>query len=152
MSPPECFALPSRACAVRARVGMHAQSDGLHMARLDGSRHGLRPCVLACQTVAAGPGLAPLSAWWRAHAHRHDQAALVLGGSEYQMLQMPAPVVAADETCCAARWQIKDLIDLPVEQAAIDCFLTPHDEHSAAAARLKGVVARQSRVVESVDA
>lgn len=149
---PTWLALPARNRAARAWVGVQTQAGRYTVARLDPTRQGRRPRVQACQVQAADGGPGALRAWWRSHAEQGDQAALLLDPGAYQMLQIQAPAVEAAEQRAAARWQIKELIDYPVEQAAIDCFPTPGSDAEGAAARLNVVVTRQSLVLESVGA
>jgi MSHA biogenesis protein MshI len=146
------FALPARAHAARAWVGVQAQAGRYTMARLDASRLGRRPRVLACQCVASAAGPSALRGWWRAHAHKGDAAALLLEAGDYQLLQIQAPAVEPTEQRSAARWQIKDLIDFPVEEAAIDCFAAPGDAQGSSGARLNVVVARQALVAQALGA
>lgn len=47
---------------------------------------------------------------------------LLLPSGQYQLLQIEAPAVAADELRNAVRWKIKDMVDFPVEDAGIDCL------------------------------
>lgn len=46
---------------------------------------------------------------------------------DYQMLQMDKPNVPDAELKEAVRWQLKDLIDFPVEEATIDLVKIPHN-------------------------
>lgn len=47
---------------------------------------------------------------------------LLLPHGQYQLLQVDAPSVAAEELRNAVRWKIKDMIDFPVEDAGIECL------------------------------
>jgi MSHA biogenesis protein MshI len=47
---------------------------------------------------------------------------LLLPHGQYQLLQIEAPSVAADELRNAVRWKVKDMVDFPVEDAGIDCL------------------------------
>jgi MSHA biogenesis protein MshI len=47
---------------------------------------------------------------------------LLLPPGQYQLLQVDAPAVAAEELSNAVRWQIKDMVDFPVEDAGIECL------------------------------
>jgi len=50
---------------------------------------------------------------------------LLLERGRYQMLPMEAPAVPQEEWRQAARWQIKQMVDYPVETAAIDILTIP---------------------------
>lgn len=47
---------------------------------------------------------------------------LLLPPGQYQLLQIDAPAVAAEDLRNAVRWQIKDMVDFPVEDAGIECL------------------------------
>jgi len=47
---------------------------------------------------------------------------LVLPHGQYQLLQVDAPAVAAEELRNAVRWKIKDMVDFPVDDAGIECL------------------------------
>jgi MSHA biogenesis protein MshI len=49
----------------------------------------------------------------------------LLNGGDYQMLQIEAPNVPDSELKTAAAWKVKDLIDYPVERAAIEVLSIP---------------------------
>lgn len=51
--------------------------------------------------------------------------ALLLGGADYQLLQAEAPAVAEGELREALRWQVKDAVNFPVDQATLDCVDIP---------------------------
>lgn len=54
---------------------------------------------------------------------------LVLSPTEYQVLLVEAPNVEPEEMASALRWRIKDLLDFPVDQAAVDYFPLPDDAY-----------------------
>ena len=47
---------------------------------------------------------------------------LLLPHGQYQLLQVDAPSVAAEELRNAVRWKIKDMVDFPVDDAGIECL------------------------------
>lgn len=47
---------------------------------------------------------------------------LLLPHGQYQLLQVEAPTVAAEELRNAIRWKVKDMVDFPVEDAGIECL------------------------------
>lgn len=71
----------------------------------------------------------------------------VLGLSDCQLLQIEAPAVPADEMKAAARWQIKDKIDIPVEELALD-VLAVGDQRAQHRRQLFVAAARQAQVLE----
>lgn len=56
---------------------------------------------------------------------RRARFVLLLGASDYQLLQAEAPAVEEDELREALRWQIKDSVSFPVDQATIDYVELP---------------------------
>lgn len=52
---------------------------------------------------------------------------LVLEPGQYQLLQIDLPIVPAEELKTASKWQIKDLLRFPVENATLDILATPSD-------------------------
>jgi MSHA biogenesis protein MshI len=79
----------------------------------------------------------------------------VLNRGEYQMLQVEAPSVAANEAKEALRWRIKDQLDFPAEVATIDAIGIPSADVSraklmfAVAAANERIQARQSLLEEA---
>lgn len=49
----------------------------------------------------------------------------LLGYGKYQLLQMEAPAVPAEERADALRWKIKEMVDFPVEQAGVQVLDIP---------------------------
>ncbi|OYU00085.1 MAG: hypothetical protein CFE40_01855 [Burkholderiales bacterium PBB1] len=71
----------------------------------------------------------------------------VLGLGDCQLLQIDAPAVPADEMKAAARWQIKDKIDIPVEELTLD-VLAVGDQRAQHKRQLFVAAARNAQVVE----
>lgn len=59
------------------------------------------------------------------HGLESESCHLVLPQGSYQLLLVEAPDVPEDELREAIRWRIKDLISIPLENAALDIFLLP---------------------------
>ena len=82
----------------------------------------------------------------------------LLGPGEYQLLNVEAPNVPAQEMKTAVRWRLKDMLDFPVDQATIDVIDMPLDQSAlgrvqrtmfAVAARNAIVGARQKLFTEA---
>ena len=71
----------------------------------------------------------------------------VLGLTDCQLLQIEAPAVPADEMKAAARWQIRDKIDIPVEELALD-VLAVGDQRAQHRRQLFVAAARQAQVLD----
>ncbi len=72
----------------------------------------------------------------------------LLGGREYQLLNVEAPNVPAAELKTAVRWRLKDMLDFPVDDATIDVLEIPVDENAQVRAQRSvfAVAARNSVV------
>ncbi len=60
-----------------------------------------------------------LDALKRLRGRLHGRCTTLLRHNQYQMLQVEAPQVPAEERSQALRWRIKEMVDFPVEQASI---------------------------------
>ncbi|MEC5386082.1 hypothetical protein VVD49_10120 [Uliginosibacterium sp. H3] len=67
---------------------------------------------------------------------------VLLERSDYQLLQIDAPAVPAEEMKTAVRWQVKDMLRLPLEDVTLD--VAPPPEASAGGRRAMAYVAAAS--------
>lgn len=74
---------------------------------------------------------------------RRGHCATLLRPGEYQLLQVEAPAVPEQELAQALRWQVKDMLEFPVEEATVEGFAIPLE--SAAGARRPQAVAVAAR-------
>ena len=70
----------------------------------------------------------------------------VLSPRDYNLYLIEAPAVEAAELRSAVRWKIKDLLDMPVEDAVIDIFPVPEDAFQGRSKMLYAVAAQKSRI------
>lgn len=75
------------------------------------------------------------------------QVITVLCLADCQLLQIEAPAVPADEMKAAARWQIKDKVDMPVEELTLD-VLAVGDQRAHNRRQLFVAAARNAQLVE----
>lgn len=73
----------------------------------------------------------------------------VLSPRDYNLYLIEAPAVEEAELSSAVRWKIKDLLDMPAEDAVIDIFPVPEDAFQGRAKMLYAVAAPRARI-ESV--
>jgi len=73
----------------------------------------------------------------------------VLERSDYQIQLIEAPNVPDDELRQAVSWRLKDLIDTPVEDMALDLFRLPTSTNASAREVLNAVVAKKIDVQSS---
>lgn len=74
----------------------------------------------------------------------------VIGAEDYQLVQVEAPQVPADELRAAVRWKLRDMIDFPLEEAVIDVFEIPQSPR-AQEKKLFAVAARNTAVQRVVE-
>lgn len=74
----------------------------------------------------------------------------VLALGDYSLLQIEPPPVPDDELREAARWQIRELIDYPLDEAVIDIFRVPSEGLRGRSPTAYVVAAHQGTVKEQV--
>ena len=75
----------------------------------------------------------------------------VLSPRDYNLYMIEAPAVEDTELRSAIRWKIKDLLDMPVENAAIDIFPVPDDAFRGRAKMLYVVATPKTRIEAIID-
>jgi MSHA biogenesis protein MshI len=73
----------------------------------------------------------------------------LLKPADYQVLLIEAPAVQRDELKPALRWRIKDMLDYPVEQAALDVLELPQAAGAGQSARQVYAVAARNEAVRA---
>ncbi len=140
----------TRRGTARARVGMQLNGRQLSLVRV---RAGNTPQVVeqlnthALDTVRIGDAIRRLA---RTGCFRNARITLVLSAGQYEIHPLPAPPVPGDELRDAVRWQLRDVLAYPPEQAAVDFVRLPQVSQSGAASLLV-VATRQSVVDELVE-
>lgn len=136
-------------------LGLSLSSDGLafaHIAPHSASRHGLR--LKTCRPLPA-TGLKAQAGALKDLVKELDLEKLpcnfVLDPGDYNLLLVEAPKVEPDEMASAIRWRIKDLVDRPIEDCAIDLFPVPREAYRSQGGMVYVVVARRSRIPEVRD-
>jgi MSHA biogenesis protein MshI len=113
-----------------SRVGLMVQSDQLVLAHVD-LRNG-SPYVLNCKQIAldsAKDAPAVLEDLVKELNLEGTQCSYVLNPRDYNLHLVEAPNVEPDELRSAVRWKIKDLLDMKIDDAAIDVFQVPKDAY-----------------------
>lgn len=100
--------------------------------------------------AAGESGATALAAWVEDNRLRGSPTVGVMAPGEYQTLQVEAPAVPKNEMRQAAAWQVRDLIDFPLDQAVIDTY-DPPESTQRAQHHVNVVVAQRSAVAERVD-
>jgi len=103
--------------------------DFAHVTRETGQPPVLRKWLSETVPAVVPTGVAPLVACLGDMAKRHELKAFrcttQLRGGEYQLLQIEAPSVPDAEMKEALHWKLKDLVDLPAEDASFDILPIP---------------------------
>ena len=113
-----------------SRVGVVVSSDQLavaHMGERDGAPFliGFERVVLKSERDAAKA----LAKMVKDLNLEDKQCSFVLNRKDYNLHLVEAPEVESSELRAAVRWKIKDLLDMKVEDAAIDVFKVPEDAY-----------------------
>jgi MSHA biogenesis protein MshI len=135
----------------RGIVGVCQGQDGLAVAHviLQGDA---MPRLNACEFLSGGIGdqASLLQGWLKKVGLSAAQSVFSLTVDDYQMLQVAPPEVPDNELRDAIRWQIRDLIDFPVEESVVDVFQVPRDIQREGARTAYVVVARQNLLRQKV--
>ena len=116
------------------QLGLSVMPQGLALAsvlRSAGATPRLTRCEYYPMSRQADPGLTLRTVVLQ---HGIEQAAsfrLVLNPDEYQLHLVESPDVPDSELREAVRWRIRDLIDFPLDEAAIDVFDMPQQAGSS---------------------
>ncbi len=104
-------------------VGVDFFPDGLAMVQLESSADGAVQLKVACTAECASDEHARvLSELVNKYQLQGVPCVAVMARGTYNLIQVDKPAVPDNELRDAVRWQIKDLLDFPAEQAVIDVF------------------------------
>jgi MSHA biogenesis protein MshI len=110
------------------QLGLAMSAQGLALAgvlRAPGATPKLTRCEYYPMSRQADPGLTLRTVVLQQGIERAASFRLVLSPDEYQLHLVESPDVPDSELREAVRWRIRDLIDFPVDEAAIDVFDMP---------------------------
>lgn len=117
--------------AKAGRVGVYVGPSGLAVASI-GQRGTLQHCRFYLSSAQAGQSLSmqeQLAEVVSSAGLKDMPCSLALHPEYYQLLLADAPAVAAEEMSQAVRWKIKDLLDYPIDEAAVEHFGLPADAY-----------------------
>jgi len=81
---------------------------------------GKRPEIKLCDSFRIEKSESDaLSRLGQSRGLKRYRCAVLLGESDYRLVQIDAPAVPAEERVQALRWRLKDVVDFPVDDAAI---------------------------------
>lgn len=105
----------------------------------DGARDGLKGARDRLPALVEELGLAGVN------------CSCVLAPRDYNIYLVEAPEVEPDEMRSAVRWKIKDLLDMPIEEAVIDVFPLPEDALRGRSPMIYAIAANKARVEQMID-
>ncbi len=112
-------------------VGLSLSSDQISLAHVISS-NGQLPRLELLESVCYEGKIeqeAMLTALVKKNRLTNTPCNLVLEPNGYNLLQVETPAVAEEELKSALKWQIKDLVDFPIDEAIIDCFKIPEQNN-----------------------
>lgn len=125
-------------------------ADGICMAQVE-RQPAAKPLVKLASFQPVAPSLSAeaLARLGREHRAASFVNTTLLAGGEYQVLQVEAPNVPADELKTAVRWRLKDMLDFHVDDATIDVLDIPVDKSNANRAHSMFAVAARNNLIQS---
>ncbi len=97
--------------------------------------------------VSGGEQVTFIKGWVTRNRLKNADCYYVLNKNEYALELIESPPVASEELTEAVRWRLKDLIQTPIEETAIDVFPLPDDAYRGRM-RMVYVVAVAKNVIE----
>lgn len=132
---------------------MTVEPDGIALVRMGFGSQG-EPILLDCSFHSAPDPqtrLQVLKTLARTHKLGKCACVTLLPAAAYKLLVTEPPNVPPEEMVEAMRWRIKDLIDFPVQGAALDVIEIPPAKLSGASSSIYVVVARGETVRERME-
>lgn len=129
-------------------VNVHAERIDLSHVLMTGKP---RPEVLLCESFRKeGSDVDTLKRLRRDLNLDRYHCMTMLKARDYQMLTVDAPSVPAAEARNAVRWAIKDMVDYPVETAAVDAVHVPGGAAAGRPAQMLAMAARNDLIAATV--
>ncbi len=119
-----------RKTKLKTRVGVAVSAERLAIAHLESRNSG--PYLLDCQMFPLESSQdfdAVLEKAVKEMELEDTACSYVLSPRDYSLQLVEAPNVEPEEMKQAVRWKVKDLLDMKVEEAAIDVFPVPEDAY-----------------------
>jgi MSHA biogenesis protein MshI len=125
--------------------------DRVNVARVE-TRGRARPEIVLCESFRReGDDATTLRRLRRELGLKRARCTTLLRPGEYRILQVDAPNVPSEEAKSAVRWHLRDLVDFPVEQAAVDAIFVPAAQGSGArAAQMFAVAAPREALAAAI--
>ena len=111
----------------RDSAGVVISETGISLVTLD-QLDQVKPALITCQWLPhnreQGSDIQQLETLVRDHLVGNTPCSTALSPGSYQIFLVDAPNIPEQEQKAAIRWQVKDLIDYPIEEASVDLFTT----------------------------
>lgn len=133
------------------QIGLYLTNDGIAVAEVEGLDDG-QPQLKSCDFIPSSESIdqcSQLARYIRENGLKKKPCVVVLDEAQYNLVQLPEPPVEDDELKSAVRWNIKELINYPVEDAVIDVFRVPVQEHKEG--KIYVVAAPKDNIQKTVD-
>lgn len=129
-------------------VGVHAAVGRITAALVHGGTDKQQPPRIGACVMFEGPCAADdLIRWHQGHREASRTASSVLlDPADYQILTLDVPAVPRAERRDAVRWRLKDMLDFPANEAALDCVDVPAVTAGDEPTKLLAVVSSQTTV------
>lgn len=122
------------------------EGDSIALVRGDGL--GVRPRITQIDLVPFDPERGnSLSRIALDFKLRRERCSTILKNGEYQLQIVEAPKVAAEEVRQAVRWQVKDLLDHPIDEVTLDVLDIPIVKEDVLASHYMYVVAAPNQII-----
>jgi MSHA biogenesis protein MshI len=126
-------------------LGVHLGTDKTTAAVVTPAGANGKPCVRACGAFHGDTATAQLLQWHKGLVRgQRGMPNLLLQAQDYQVMDMPP--VAMEERREALRWRLRDVIDFPAEEAALDCIEIPATSPGEASTKLLTLVSKRDIV------
>ncbi|MDP1693094.1 MAG: hypothetical protein Q8L49_14290 [Burkholderiaceae bacterium] len=137
--------LPWRRAPRDGWLGVYSAGPQRIVAAVSYRADGPRPSVLVAPVFDAPDAGDAVLRWHRAE-HAQARANVLLNSVDYRIVPLEPPAVPAQELRDALRWRLEGLIDLPLDDAAIDVLQVPGASAGTASREVFAVVARAQTV------
>ena len=135
----------------KKQVGLYLAADGIAVAEVT-CKSDAPPVLQSCDFISAiepVDQLKQLTNYIKQRNLKNTDCVVVLEDNQYNLFQMPLPPVEESELRSALRWSVKDLINYPVDQAVVDVFRVPVQQHREA--KIYAVVTPREEIQKTVD-
>lgn len=137
--------------SIKGRVGIEMMSDGMAIATQDLVSGEIDGITFLADDASSYSREKVLAEFVEEKTLSKRKCNLVLEQSDYQLLLVEAPDVPEEEMREAIRWRVKELINMPLDNAAIDVFMLPADGSRAGKKMVYVVAAAIDKITKLIE-